>query len=139
MTIIDKQDAMSLGASKSGLKRMTPVDYEGACGSARYELARLERMFAGITKRYEERQVEDEAITYTGGRDQFSAMRLPKLESLVSDEVYEEITSEITSPKYQAVAYRFVLRGYSVERALQVVEEQRVEGYRRAVRAGWEP
>lgn len=65
---------------------------------------------------------EFERLKVEGKRDQYSAMRLPKLQGLVSPEVKAEVEEVFQTSKNQATCYRWVLRGLRPDRAIRKVK-----------------
>lgn len=58
----------------------------------------------------------------SGGKDKYSSMKLEMLKSLVDIKSINEISNINFDEKYQAVAYRWVLRGLPVDMAIHKVK-----------------
>jgi hypothetical protein len=56
------------------------------------------------------------------GRDQFSAMRVASLQAAVSFADREQIEGVFAEPCDQAKAYRWILRGLPIEKAIRKVK-----------------
>lgn len=55
------------------------------------------------------------------GRDEFSKLRLPKLETMVNQEVLKQVTTVFTESKHVATCLRWVLRGLCLGNAISKV------------------
>lgn len=58
-------------------------------------------------------------IKMKSGRDEFSKMRLPELQSRVKADAWERVVKEFASEQYQAVCLRWHLRGLDIETAIK--------------------
>lgn len=75
-----------------------------------------------FAKRGDKNKFKDYLNLKSGGRDQYSAMKLENLKYLVSSDIIDKVLETAFDEKYQAVTYRWVLRGLPVDMAIHKVK-----------------
>lgn len=75
-----------------------------------------------FVKKGKKNKFKDYADLKSGGKDQFSSMKLEKLKTLIDNKVIDEINLHKFDDKHQSIAYRWVLRGLPVDMAIHKVK-----------------
>lgn len=84
--------------------------------------AQISKAIREFVKRGNKNKFKDYIGLKSGGKDKYSSMKIDKLKDLIDEEAIKKVSINEFDPKYEAVTYRWILRGLPVDMAIHKVK-----------------